>query len=103
MDNLYGFILDTHTFEALNKMLSWQPTTKFHVIVRNQFSSAMPTFVMLLGATVHYGDITALTKGITIWRGSLLLHNSNQVIILLSGVAIDTVVARVTCYFVGYN
>ena len=82
MDDLCGFQLNAHTFEALNKMLSWQPTTKFHIIVRNQFSSATPTFVMLLGATVHHGDICALTI-IPIWRGSLLLNNSNQVAIFI--------------------
>ena len=82
MDDLYGFQVDTHTFEALNKMLSWQLTTKFHIIVRNRFFSAMPTIVKLLGATVHYG-VTSLTAVIPIWRGSLLLHNSNQVAISL--------------------
>ena len=103
MDDLSGFQLNTHSFEALNKMLSWQPTTKFHIIARNQFSGAMPTFVMLLGATVHHGDMTALTSVTPIWRGSLLLNNSNQVAILLRGVLIDGVVARAICYLVGYN
>lgn len=83
MDDLCGFQLSAHTFEALNKMLSWQPTTKFHIIVRNQFSSATPTLVKLLGATVHHGDMTTITSVIPIWRGSLLLNNSNQVAVLL--------------------
>jgi len=85
IDDLYGFQLDSESFKALHKMFSWQPTTMFNIIVRRQFSNATPTFVMLLGATVHYDDnsddnsVTRLANVIPLWRGSLLLHNSNQV------------------------
>lgn len=85
INDLYGFQLDSDSFEALHKMLLWQPTTMFNIIVRKQFSNATPTFVMLLGATVHYGDncMTTLSNVTPIWRGSLLLHNSNQVAIFI--------------------
>lgn len=85
MNDLNGFLLDCHKFEALQRMLSWQPTTKFHIIVRKQFFNVPPTFVMLLRATIHHGDdcMDSLANVIPIWRGSLLLHNSNQVTILL--------------------
>ena len=82
MDDLNGFLLDCYAFKAVMKMLSWQPMTKFHVIVRRQFCNATPTFVMLLRATIHHGDdCMALLANVTpIWRGSLLLHHGNQVI-----------------------
>ena len=98
MDDLYGFHVDAHTFEALNKMLSWKPTAKFHIIARRQFSSATPTFVKLLGATIYYGDgcMAALTNIIPIWRGSLLLSNSNQV-------AINDKVWSLILLLLGYN
>lgn len=81
INDLNGFQLDSHKFEALNRVLLWQPTAKFHIVVRKQFRNATPTFVMLLGATIHHGlnCITALANVIPIWRGSLLLHHGNQV------------------------
>lgn len=90
MNDLNGFLLDCHKFEVLQKMLSWQPTTKFHIIVRKQSCNAPPTFVMLLRATIHHGDdcMDSLANVIPIWRGSLLLHNSNQDL-LLGGLQLD--------------
>ena len=85
VDDLNGFQLDCHAFEALKKMLSWQPTTKFHIIVRRQFCNATPTFVTLLRATIHYGGncMASLACVTPIWRGSLLLNHGNQVNISL--------------------
>lgn len=84
IDDLNGFQLDSHSFEALHKMLSWQPTTRFNIVVKRQLSTATPTFVMLLRATIYYGDdsLTTLSSVTPVWRGSLLLHSNNQVTIV---------------------
>lgn len=101
MDDLNGFLLDSNTFDALMKMLSWQPMTKFHIIVRRQFCSATPTFVMLLRATIHHGDddcMASLANVTPVWRGSLLLHHGNQVSIsLLYSIVSNITVARMCC------
>ena len=85
VDDLNDFHLEACLLGALARMRSHHPASHVNIVMKEQPPNNIPDFVRLLSATLLHGDDTCLASlaaVVPVWRGQLLLHH-NQVIILL--------------------